>query len=195
MRRACRSQSLRTVIARAVARPQEARIRRTSMFHPRRSNGPTARHWWFATTCPRHEALRLRSAASADRRCRIVRGAAERSFSRLARSVMILEPSQRALEFSCSLGARLHRPADSGVVAPFGSDQARPRPSAISGCLKEAPRRGAGTLPDSRHKMNVLGGSAVAVRRKGPLASPDRTSQPVQWSPNRPLAQRPRSRQ
>ena len=95
MKRACRSQSLRTVIARAVARPQEARIRRTSMFHPRRSNGPTARHWWFATTCPRHEALRLRSAASADRRCRIVRGAAERSFSRLARSVMIPEPSQR----------------------------------------------------------------------------------------------------
>ena len=28
-------------------------------------------------------------------------------------------------------------------------DQARPRLSAIPGCLKEAPRRGAGTLPDT----------------------------------------------
>jgi hypothetical protein len=34
-------------------------------------------------------------------------------------------------------------------------DRARPRPSALGGWTQEAPRRGAGTLPDSRDKMNA----------------------------------------
>ena len=58
----------------------------------------------------------------------------------------------------------------------------KPRPSAISECLKEAPRQGAGILPDNRYKMNVLGGSAVAVDGEGPARQPHRTSQPVEWS-------------